>query len=110
MRLSKYSRLDKDEEDPNEDGRLADTRHSKRARMSPRAGDDDRPMESQMAMNRKATRDNFEANDIAKPPVDQAAVRRETQEKLDSVQSTMKPIRQSNRTFKNEQHTQHGRY
>lgn len=62
---------------------------SRRHRRNSAPNSDTRGM-NKMAMNRKATRQSFAANEIETPTVNQRKV---NQAKLDAVQKTMKPIR-----------------
>jgi hypothetical protein len=55
--------------------------------------------ESEMAMNRKVTRDVYEAREIVQEPEPSAVKRDKNQEALDEAQKKMRPIRSSQRTF-----------
>ena len=68
-----------------------------RDRIRSQAGSDRRPMD-QMSMERKRTREVYEAREIEKAPPDRKQERKDTQASLNEFQRTLKPIRSSQKT------------
>lgn len=56
------------------------------------------PKTSQMSMDRKVTREQYEAREIVQNPISKSEQRAENQVKLTAEQKKMKPIRASSQT------------
>ena len=71
------------------------SKHSKKPRMVSRGSSDKRPMKSQHGMGRKVTKEAYEAREIIDESESRGADTVGNKRSLDRFQSTLKPIRSS---------------
>ena len=70
-------------------------KHSKKPRIRSTGSKAKAPKASQMAMNRKVTRDAYQAREIEQSAPSKAEARKSNQAGLDKFQATLKPIKSS---------------